>query len=68
MFLVCLLSSIEGFFEDFPSMLAKARKSSFNANIGEFCSITFVYLYFFYDALNYLDIFRIQAYAIKCVN
>ena len=23
-------------------MLAKARKSSFNANIGEFCSVTFV--------------------------
>ena len=22
-------------------MLAKARKSSFNANIGEFCSVTF---------------------------
>ena len=51
-------------------MLAKARKSSVNANIGEFCSITFVclYIFFFYGALNYLDIFRIQAYAIKCVN
>ena len=50
-------------------MLAKARKSSFNANIGEFCSVTFVCL-FFYGALNYLDIhvFRIQAYAIKYVN
>ena len=50
-------------------MLAKARKSSFNANIGEFCSITFVCLFvFFYGALNYLDIFRIQANAIiKCV-
>ena len=48
-------------------MLAKARKSRFNANIGEFCSVTFVCL-FFYGALNYLDIFRIQAYAIKCVN
>ena len=50
-------------------MLAKARKSSFNANIGEFCSVTFVCLFvFFYGALNYLDIFRIQAYAIKCFN
>jgi len=49
-------------------MLAKARKSSFNANIGEFCSVTFVCLLgFFYGALNYVDIFRIQAYAIKCV-
>ena len=48
-------------------MLAKARKSSFNANIGEFRSVTFVCL-FLYDALNYLDIFQIQAYAIKCVN
>ena len=49
-------------------MLAKARKSSFNANIGEFCSVTFVC--FFYGALNDLDIhvFRIQAYAIKYVN
>ena len=46
-------------------MLAKARKSSFNANIGEFCSVTFVCL-FVYGALNYLDIFRIQVYAIKC--
>ena len=26
-------------------MLAKARKSSFNANIGEFCSVTFVCLF-----------------------
>ena len=50
-------------------MLAKARKSSFNANIGEFGSVTFVCLFVcFYGALNYLDIFRIQAYAIKCVN
>ena len=53
-------------------MLAKARKSSFNANIGEFCSVTFVCLFvclfFFYGALDYLDLFRIQAYAIKCVN
>ena len=51
-------------------MLAKARKSSFNANIGEFCSVTFVCLLVFYGALNYLDIhvFRIQAYAIKYVN
>ena len=51
-------------------MLAKARKSSFNANIGEFCSVTFVCLFvvFFYGALNYVDIFRIQAYAIKGVN
>ena len=50
-------------------MLAKARKSSFNASIGEVCSVTFVCLFgFFYGALNYLDIFRIQAYAIKCVN
>ena len=39
-------------------MLAKARKSSFNANIGEFCSVIFAF---------YLDMFRIQAYAIiKC--
>ena len=40
-------------------MLAKARKSSFNANIGEFCCVTFVCLFvrFFYGALNYLDIF-----------
>ena len=46
-------------------MLSIARKSSFNANIGEFCSVCLV---FFYGALNYLDIFRIQAYAvIKCV-
>ena len=52
-------------------MIAKARKSSFNANIGEFCSVTFVCLFvclFVYGALNYLDIFRIQVYAIKCVN
>ena len=49
-------------------MLAKARKSSFNANIGEFCSVTFVCLFVFYGTLNYLDIFRIQAYAIRCVN
>ena len=53
-------------------MQAKARKSSFNANIGEFCSVTFLFVClfvcFFYSALNYLDIFRIQAYAIKCVN
>ena len=50
-------------------MLAKARKSSFNANIREFCSVTVVCLFlFFYGALNYWDIFRIQAYAIKCVN
>ena len=26
-------------------MLAKARKSSFNANIGEFCSVIFVCLF-----------------------
>ena len=45
-------------------MLAKARKSSFNANIGEFCSVIFVCLFVFYGSLNYLDIFRIQAYAI----
>ena len=50
-------------------MPAKARKSSFNANLGESCSVTFVCLFgFFYGALNYVDIFRIQAYAIKCVN
>ena len=50
-------------------MLAKARKSSFNANIGEFCSVTFVCLFvFFYSALNYLDIFRIQAFAFESVN
>ena len=52
-------------------MLAKARKSSFNANIGEFCPVTFVCLFvfvFFYGALNYLDIFRIQAFAIESVN
>ena len=48
-------------------MLAKARKSSFNANIGEFCSVTFVCLFFFYSALNYLDIFQIQAFAIESV-
>ena len=49
-------------------MLAKARKSSFNANISEFCSVIFVCLFVFYGSLNYLDIFRIQAYAIiKCV-
>ena len=30
-------------------MLAKARKSSFNANIGELCSVTFVcFIYFFF--------------------
>ena len=28
-------------------MLAKAMKSSFNANIGEFCSVTFVCLFVF---------------------
>ena len=50
-------------------MLAKARKSIFNANTGEFCSVTFVCLFVcFYGALNYVGIFRIQAYAIKCVN
>ena len=51
-------------------MLAKARKSSFNANIGEFCSVTFVclFVWFFYSALNYLDIFRIQAFAFERVN
>ena len=26
-------------------MLVEARKSSFNANIGEFCSVTFVCLF-----------------------
>ena len=26
-------------------MLAEAKKSSFNANIGEFCSVTFVCLF-----------------------
>ena len=50
-------------------MLAKARKPSFNANIGQFSSVTFVCLFVcFCGALNYFDIFRIQAYAIKCVN
>ena len=50
-------------------MLAKARKSSFNANIGEFCCVTFVCLFgFFYSALNYLNIFRIQAFAFESVN
>ena len=29
-------------------MLAKARKSNFNANIGEFCSVTFVCLFVFF--------------------
>ena len=28
-------------------MLAKARKSSFNANIGEFCSVIFVCMFAF---------------------
>ena len=28
-------------------MLAKARKSSFNSNIAEFCSVTFVCLFVF---------------------
>ena len=36
-------------------MLARARKSSCNADIGEFCSVIFAF---------YLDMFRIQAYAI----
>ena len=54
-------------------MLAKSRKSSFNDNIrwnAEFCSliissiiIIIIIYYFFYGALDYLDIFRIQAYA-----
>ena len=61
-------SLLKARFKDFL-MLAKARKSSFNANIGEFCSVTFfVCLLFFYGASNYFDIFRIQAYAIRCVN
>ena len=42
-------------------MLSIARKSSFNANIVELCSVCF---FFFFGALNYFDIFRIQAYAI----
>ena len=29
-------------------MLAKARKSSFNANISEVCSVTFVCLFVFF--------------------
>jgi len=49
-------------------MLAKSRKSSFNQNIGEFCSVIVIVLFcFFYGALDYLNIFRIQAYAIKWV-
>ena len=53
-------------------MLAKSRKSSFNDNIrwnAEFCSliiiiiIIIIIIYYFYGALDYLDIFRIQAYA-----
>ena len=47
-------------------MLAKSRKSSFNENIGKFCSIIII-VPFFYGTLDYLDIFRIQAYAIKFV-
>ena len=31
-------------------MLAKASKSSFNANIGEFCFVTFVCLFGFFMA------------------
>ena len=45
-------------------MLVKSRKSSFNSNIGEFCSVFFVFVsvFFFYGALNYLDIFQILRY------
>ena len=35
-------------------MLAKARKPSFNANIGEFCSVTFVCLFVFLWRLKLL--------------
>ena len=41
-------------------MLGKAG-NQVNANVGEFCSVSFV----FYGAFNYLDIFLIHAYAIK---
>ena len=42
-------------------MLAKSRKSVFNADTGEFCSVTFVCLFVclfvcFYGALNYMGI------------
>ena len=33
--------------------------------LGEFCSVNFC---FFYGALNYLDVFLVHVYAIKCVN
>ena len=45
-------------------MLGKAG-NQVNANVGEFCSISFVFQ--LYGAFNYLDIFLIHAYAIKCV-
>ena len=32
--------------------------------VGEFCSVIFA---LFYGALNYLDVFLVQVYAIKCV-
>ena len=41
-FLICLPFKLDS---KVFLMLAKARKSSFNANIGEFCSVTFVCLF-----------------------
>ena len=50
-------------------MLMKSRKSSFNSNIGEFCSVIFVFVSFFFlrriKLLRYISNFK--AYAIKRV-
>ena len=50
-------------------MLVKSRKSSFNSNIGEFCSLFFVCLFLFFlwriKLLRYISNFK--AYAIKRV-
>ena len=49
-------------------MLVKSRKSSFNSNMGEFCSVIFVFVSVFFflrriKLLRYISNFK--AYAIK---
>ena len=56
--LFAFVSSIRGF----PNA-RKDWKNQVNANVGEFC----LFVFFFYCALNHLDIFWIHTYAIKCV-
>ena len=50
-------------------MLVKSRKSSFNSNIGEFCSVFFCFCFCFFlwriKLLRYISNFKV--YAIKRV-